>query len=149
MTEKTGLPRLLEALEANEWSSTAEPHDSGDSSGDSEFNDPLFSAGLDSDVRSVDFDVPELRTALIDKQKAERGEEQKDGERGGEDGDAQVRELESMMMKMQAVKGICRLFLSLVPSSAFPGECHLLHLYFMGQREWGWLIILRSAASYD
>lgn len=97
MPEKTGLPRLLEALEANEWAATATAHDDIDFEGSSGGSDLLFGAELD-------WNEDELGAALLDEppQKCEEGEEMGGGK--GED-DRQVLELERMMIRMQAVKG--------------------------------------------
>ncbi|MCJ1343733.1 hypothetical protein MMC31_001929 [Peltigera leucophlebia] len=96
--EKTGLPRLLEALEANEWAATATAHDDIDFEGSSGGSDLLFGAELD-------WNEDELGAALLDEppQKCEEGEEMGGGK--GED-DRQVLELERMMIRMQAVKAM-------------------------------------------
>lgn len=97
MPEKTGLPRLLEALEGNEWAATATADDDIDFEGSSAGSDLLFGAELDSNE-------DELSAALLDepRQKGEEGEKMDGGEGGG---DRQVLELERMMSRMQAVKG--------------------------------------------
>lgn len=98
MPEKTGLPRLLEALEGNEWAATATADDDDiDFEGSSAGSDLLFGAELDSNE-------DELSAALLDEPRQKGEEEEKmDGGEGG--GDRQVLELERMMSRMQAVKG--------------------------------------------
>ena len=97
LPEKTGLSRLFEALEANEWAATANADDDVDFDGSSGSPDLLFGAELDSNE-------DELGAALLD-ETPPKGDEQK-GEDGGEgEGDRQVFELERMMIRMQAVKG--------------------------------------------
>lgn len=103
MPEKTGLSRLFEALEANEWAATVNADDDVDFDGSSGSPDLLFGAELDSNE-------DELGAALLD-EPLSKGDEQK-GEDGGEgegegegEGDRQVLELERMMIRLQAVKG--------------------------------------------
>lgn len=99
LPEKTGLPRLLEALEGNEWAATATAtaDDDIDFEGSSAGSDLLFGAELDSNE-------DELSAALLDEPRQKGEEEEKmDGGEGG--GDRQVLELERMMSRMQAVKG--------------------------------------------
>lgn len=95
--EKTGLSRLAEALEANEWAATATSTADDDFDGSSGGSDLLFGAELDSNE-------DELGTALLD-EPSPRGEEQKGKDGGEAEGDRQVLELERMMIRMQAVKG--------------------------------------------
>lgn len=97
LPEKTGLSRLYEALEANEWAATATADDDIDFDGSSGSSDFLFGAELDSNEY-------ELGAALLDEPPS-KGDEQK-GEDGGEgEDDTQVMELERMMIRIQAVKG--------------------------------------------
>lgn len=97
MPEKTGLSRLFEALEANEWAATANADDDVDFDGSNGSPDLLFGAELDSNE-------DELGAALLDETPS-KGDEQ-EGEDGGEgEGDRQVLELDRMMIRMQAVKG--------------------------------------------
>lgn len=99
--EKTGLPRLLEALEGNEWAAAATADDDFDFEDSSTGSDLLFGAELDSNE-------DELSAALLDEPR-QKGEEGKkiDGSEGR--GDRQVLELERMMSRMQAVKGKSRI----------------------------------------
>lgn len=101
MPGKTGLSRLFEALEANEWAATAAADDDIDFDGSSGDSDLLFGVGLDS----ID---DELGAALLDEPSL-AGEEQKERNGGEGEGDRQVLELERMMTRMQDVKGKSRI----------------------------------------
>ena len=95
--ENLGLERLKEALETNEW-------DGGGDLGADELD--LEELGLrehentEDDVELERDDVVGLREAIL----GDHASEEEDTE-----GDAQVQELESMMLKMQAIKGLSRL----------------------------------------
>ena len=103
LPEKTGLARLFEALEANEWAATATATADDDGDGDGDFDgssgspDLLFGVELDSNE-------DELGAALLD-EFPPKGKEQKAEDGGEDEGDRQVLELERMMTRMQAVKG--------------------------------------------
>lgn len=110
LPEKTGLSRLFEALEANEWAATATAtaEDDGDFDGSSGSPDLLFGAELDSNE-------DELGAALLLDESLPKGDGQQKAEDGGEgEGDRQVLELERMMIRMQAVKGKLKHFLQLI-----------------------------------
>lgn len=108
LPEKTGLSRLFEALEANEWAATATAtaEDDGDFDGSSGSPDLLFGAELDSNE-------DELGAALLD-ESPPKGDEQKAEDGGEGEGDRQVLELERMMIRMQAVKGKSSIPLQLI-----------------------------------
>ncbi|KAL8686507.1 MAG: hypothetical protein Q9224_005428, partial [Gallowayella concinna] len=102
--ESTGLERLKEALEAHEW-------DAGDDFDADEIDDFETSLGLregeedtSSDHVSIGLgredDEVGLREAILPHDEVGKGEEDTDEK----EGDMQVAELETMMMKMQAVK---------------------------------------------
>lgn len=97
MPENTGLSRLFEALEANEWAAAATAEDDGDFDSSSGSPNLLFGAELDSNE-------DELGAALLD-ESPPKGHEQKAEDGGEGEGDRQVLELERMMIRMQAVKG--------------------------------------------
>ena len=97
LPEKTGLPRLLEALEGNEWAATETADDDIDFEGSSAGSDLLFGAELDSNE-------DELSAALLDEPR-QKGEEERKMDGGEAGSDRQVLELERMMSRMQAVKG--------------------------------------------
>lgn len=87
--EKTGIPRLLEALEANEW-------DSGEAGADADaLSDELgLEDGFGAEAAQMEREMTELKMAV-------QGKEGVDGEEGG---DEEVQELENMILKMQAIK---------------------------------------------
>jgi len=112
LIEPTGIERLREALEANDW----------------EAPDPLDSADLDdfdmddeSDIDgSIGFGIPraELEEDMFGMQRAiyagmasaadEEEEEEEEEEDGGGEGDAdeeEVEKLQTLMLRMQAVRG--------------------------------------------
>lgn len=100
--EKTGLARLKEALEANEWSID----DEGEEGFDVEEELGLgleeeegFGVELGGEGKEVE---GEMREPILGS-----GRDQEDNlkEGTGEGGDEEVRQLERMMLKMQAVKG--------------------------------------------
>lgn len=92
--EKLGLERLQEALEANEW-------DGGDF--DADEVDLESELGLRRDETTVD-DIAVERDDVVGIREAILGQDTLDDE--DDEGDAQVEELESMMLKMQAIKGL-------------------------------------------
>ena len=87
--EKTGIPRLLEALEANEW-------DSGEAGADADaLSDELgLEDGFGAEAAQMEREMMGLKMAV-------QGEEGVEGEEGG---DEEVQGLENMMLKMQAIK---------------------------------------------
>ncbi|KAL2053057.1 hypothetical protein ABVK25_006694 [Lepraria finkii] len=87
--EKTGIPRLLEALEANEW-------DSGEAGADADaLSDELgLEDGFGAEAAQMESEMTELKMAV-------QGKEGVEGEEGG---DEEVQELENMILKMQAIK---------------------------------------------
>lgn len=92
--EKLGLERLQEALEANEW-------DGGDFTADEV--DLENELGLRRDDNTVD-DIAVERDDVVGIREAILGQDTLADE--DDEGDAQVEELESMMLKMQAIKGL-------------------------------------------
>lgn len=96
MLEKTGLPRLLEALEANEWAATATADDDIDFDGSSG-GSHLFGVELDSNEDG-------LGVALLD-DPHQQGKEEKWRDGGEGEDDRPVLELDRMMIRMQALKG--------------------------------------------
>lgn len=92
--EKLGLERLQEALEANEW-------DGGDFTTDEV--DLENELGLRRGETTVD-DVAVERDDVVGIREAILGQDTLEDE--DDEGDAQVEELESMMLKMQAIKGL-------------------------------------------
>ncbi|CAL8574575.1 hypothetical protein XPA_000530 [Xanthoria parietina] len=90
--EKLGLERLQEALEANEW-------DGGDFTTDEV--DLENELGLRRGETTVD-DVAVERDDVVGIREAILGQDTLEDE--DDEGDAQVEELESMMLKMQAIK---------------------------------------------
>lgn len=96
MLEKTGLSRLFEALEANEWAAIATAEDDTAFDGSSGGSDLLFGVELDSNE-------DQLGAALLDEPPPNEEQKVRDGGEG--EGDRQVLELEKMMIRMQAVKG--------------------------------------------
>lgn len=116
--EKTGLPRLLEALEANDWSPGPDDPNNDDLDIDSEFDSILGTIEKsDADLGSqksgaTQSKEPNLRSPLLEEQQTSRAEQdrqgQGEGEEEGEGADSQVQELESMMLKLQAVKEMSR-----------------------------------------
>ena len=110
--EKFGLPRLLEALEANDWSAdlnTDPNHD--DLETDSDFDSILGTieiseAGLSrSKSTATQPREQDLQAGLLEVQQTFQTEENGLGEGEREGAESQVQELEAMMLKMQAVKG--------------------------------------------
>lgn len=111
--EKVGLERLKEALEANEWASGGPEIDSAS---ELEFDDEA-KAGFGLEAAEVESEIRDLKAAIYgshDSQPSEVPPERRpaqDDNRGeveNEDGDgnnSQIEELESMMLKMQAIKG--------------------------------------------
>lgn len=94
--ENVGFERLKETLEANEW-------DGGDV--DAENNINVFETELGlrdgsfaSEGIEVETDAPGMHEAILD--------HQEDGGIENHGGNIQVEELESMMLKMQAIKGV-------------------------------------------
>lgn len=124
--EKIGLPRLLEALEANDWSAdlNSDPNND-DLEIDSDFDSILDTieiseTGLGRPKSSATQPQElDLRAGLLEVQQTFQTEEDGQGEGEGEGADSQVQELEAMMLKMQAVKGKSRSSHLFSPSSAF------------------------------
>ena len=123
--EKTGIARLFEALEANEWESAGgEIDDSGGLLFDEEDEEEeaalgvgFASSDLDGhgpggigfgkEAKEMQSEMWGLKDAI--QRRGERGEDQVRGEaeEDEEDGDDDdVRELESMMLKLQAVRDL-------------------------------------------
>ncbi|KAL8674995.1 MAG: hypothetical protein Q9168_000589 [Polycauliona sp. 1 TL-2023] len=100
--EKLGLDRLQEALEANEWDGGGDDFDM-DAAGLEEELLGVRREGhenvLDDDIELERDDLVGLREAILG-----AGDASEEGEEDNEN-DAQVEELESMMLKMQAIKG--------------------------------------------
>ena len=94
--EKVGLERLKEALEANEWESSG----GGDNVDEEEngFEKEIDGWG-DQAMEETDVDLANLKKALLEGEK--RGDSLNDE---APPGDADVQALESMMLKMQAVR---------------------------------------------
>lgn len=124
VTEKTGLPRLLEALEANDWS----PDQDGDPNNDDRDIDSDFDsfldtieeseAGLGNSKSGVTLSQePNVRASLLEEQQTSQIEQDEHGEGEGEGEESQVQELEAMVLKMQAVKGKRRSTILFFPSS--------------------------------
>lgn len=95
--EKLGLERLQEALGANEW-------DGGDLGADE--TDLEQELGLRENENTFDNDIALERDDFVGIREAILGQDALEEE--DTDGDAQVEELESMMLKMQAIKGLSR-----------------------------------------
>lgn len=100
--EKVGMDRLVEALEANEWESGVGGAELDDDDGEEEEEREVLSEelSLERDLGLVGGNAEEgteLREGLLDR---------KDGNEADPGGDEDVMALESMMMKMQAVKEI-------------------------------------------
>ena len=124
VTEKTGLPRLLEALEANDWS----PDHDGDPNNDDRDIDSDFDSFLDTIEESeaglgnskfgvTQSQEPNVRTSLLEEQQTSQIEQDEHREGEGEGEESQVQELEAMVLKMQAVKGKRRSTILFFPSS--------------------------------
>lgn len=120
MTENTGLARLLEALEANDWSNGEPNNDDLDSDSDLDsildtIENPEIGSGT---AQSHD---PDLRIGLLEGQQTSKAATYGQGEGDEEEGgaDAQVQELEAMMLKMQAVRGKPRSHPLVSPSFTF------------------------------
>ena len=110
--EKTGLPRLLEALEANDWS--VDPNsdlNNDDLDTDSDLDSILGTieiseAGLGRPKsRATQPRELDLQAGLLEVQQTFQTEENEQGDGEREGADSPVQELEAMMLKMQAVKG--------------------------------------------
>ena len=91
--EKVGIARMKEALEANDWDGADE--------GIGFDNEDDGEDGFGEEVAEVEREVLGMRLA-VDGEEGEDEEEEEEDE--GEE--SQVRELEGMMLKMQAVKGM-------------------------------------------
>ncbi|MCJ1428887.1 hypothetical protein MMC29_006798, partial [Sticta canariensis] len=109
--EKFGLPRLLEALEANDWSADLNSDPKNDDvETDSDFDSILGTieiseAGLGRPKsRATQLRELDLQASLLEVQQTFQTEENGQGEGEREGADSQVQELEAMMLKMQAVK---------------------------------------------
>jgi hypothetical protein len=91
MVEKTGIPRLFEALEANEW-------DSGDGEVDGDLTEDELGLedGFGAEAAQMEREMMGLKMAVQEDEAARL--EENDG------GDEEVQELENMMLKMQAIK---------------------------------------------
>ena len=106
----TGLARLKEALETNDWEGDDadglgfEELDLGEDDGDGE-------GGFEAEAKEVEREMLEMRRAIYESGEGgeddggEGAEEEEEEEEVGEDN--QVEELESMMLKMQAIRGMC------------------------------------------
>lgn len=95
--EKLGLERLKEALEANEWDGNDLSEDGTDLEKELGLQD--HEDTFDDDIALERDDVVGIREAILGQDALEEEETE---------GDAQVEELESMMLKMQAIKGLSR-----------------------------------------
>ena len=91
MVEKTGISRLLEALEANEW-------DSGDGEVDGDLTEDALGLedGFGAEAAQMAREMMGLKMAVH--------EEEGLGAAEGDGGDEEVQELENMILKMQAIK---------------------------------------------
>ena len=88
-TEKIGIPRLEEALEAHEW----------EGGGEDDLSDGLdFELGEGEDGFGAE--AAQMEREMMGLKMAVKGEEAVDEEGG----DGEVEELENMMLKMQAVR---------------------------------------------
>jgi alpha- and gamma-adaptin-binding protein p34 len=110
-TEKTGIPRLLEALEANDWELVGAGGDDDDDGLFGSFQDIKFPGTGGSDDDDINFDDPEsvdfgfdrdefagLRQAIWQQQTAERPDDDED-----EDKD-QAAIMENMLRRLQAAR---------------------------------------------
>ncbi|KAA6408692.1 MAG: hypothetical protein FRX48_07774 [Lasallia pustulata] len=104
--ELTGLARLKEALETNDWEGDDadglgfEGLDLGEDDGDGE-------GGFEAEVKEVEREMLEMRRAIYESGEGREddgveGADEKEEEEEGRD--IQVEELESMMLKMQAIR---------------------------------------------
>ncbi|MCJ1463522.1 hypothetical protein MMC07_002130 [Pseudocyphellaria aurata] len=100
-----GLARLLEALEANDWSNGEPNNDDLDSDSDLDsildtIENPETGSGT---TQSHD---PDLQIGLLEGHQTSKAERdgQEEGEEEEGEADSQVQELEAMMLKMQAVR---------------------------------------------
>ena len=101
ITEKVGLERLKEALEANDWEASEELDDLGfeDFDGDGDDADSL---GFGIEAAEMELEMFGMNQAIYGgTQDKEEGEEEEEEEARDED----VEQLQAMMMKLQAVKG--------------------------------------------
>ncbi|SLM37748.1 Alpha/gamma-adaptin-binding protein p34 [Lasallia pustulata] len=103
--ELTGLARLKEALETNDWEGDDadglgfEGLDLGEDDGDGE-------GGFEAEVKEVEREMLEMRRAIYvsGEGRGDDGVEGAEEEEEEEERDIQVEELESMMLKMQAIR---------------------------------------------
>ena len=96
--EKTGIPRLLEALEANEWESSS-----------GALNTELDVDGLPDELGMEDdgfgAEAAQVEREMVGLKMAVQGEEGVGSDHEeGDGGDEEVQELENMILKMQAIK---------------------------------------------
>lgn len=114
LTEKSGIPRIKEALEANEWDNQGDANDGID-------QDAIDDISAAQDPENMDFglgqapDLESLKKAIwADATTADAEEEEQDAKknRGQEDrdtdkvdiGDEDVAKVEAMMRKLQAAR---------------------------------------------
>ncbi|KAL2048117.1 hypothetical protein N7G274_000028 [Stereocaulon virgatum] len=89
--EKIGIPRLLEALEANEW-------DSGDGEVDGDLTEDELGLedGFGAEAAQMEREMMGLKMAVHGEECVGAGD--------GEGGDEDVQDMENMILKMQAIK---------------------------------------------
>lgn len=97
-SEKTGIPRLREALEANDWAGDDDELDLDGLGIDSDDEDGGFSA----EATELEMEMFGMKRAILEG--GDVGEEfrKNDDEEGDED---RVDDLEGLMMRMQGIKG--------------------------------------------
>ena len=98
-----GIERLKEALEANDWEANEELDDLGfdDFDGDEDDNDSL---GFGIEAAEMEAEMFGMKQAIYG------GTQDKEDEEGENDED--VEQLQAMMLKLQAVKGMTQNFLT-------------------------------------
>lgn len=100
LVEKVGMERLKEALEANDWEASAELDDLG-------FED-FEDDGEDTESLGFGAEAAELEMEMVGMKQAIHGGTQDKEEDGGRDED--VEQLQAMMLRLQAVKGMFLIF---------------------------------------
>ena len=103
-TEPVGLERIREALEANDW--TANDDDGLDSLLLDEDDEGEQETGFDAEAAELEREMLGLKMAIHGGRGSGLGEEEGGDDDDGEDEEFQVEQLESVMLRMQALKGL-------------------------------------------
>lgn len=106
--ELEGLPRLKEVLSTHEWTASSSMGEDDDEEDEDHIMSFLNSGGRSGESRGFRFEVNQLEREMMGLRFAINGGDDEDDDDGNEEEDTelQVENLEALMMRMRAIKGL-------------------------------------------